>query len=760
MADNDTQPSTNPLPTAPPPDKGDEGIVCRLHCSTHQISGIILEDKNGLRQWRIGRDRSCEVYISASKRISKVHFIISKSQKDDTLLIKDVSTNGTLLNNIRLTKNQGYILAQGDEITVGYGVSDDVMKFIVSLPASHDASNILDKGIHAHYDLRSGVIGRGAFATVKRAVERSTGNHYAVKVIDKKKVMHGMAVQREVEILKTIQHENIVALKDYFEDNQYHYLVMDLIEGGDLMDFITNNGVVPEDAAIEIATQVLSAVSYMHSINISHRDIKPDNILIAQDEPVIVKVSDFGLAKIAQSGSHLKTFCGTLAYRKNYSDKVDIWSIGCMVYVILTGFLPFPQPTQQELYEKIIKGQITTKYLKEAGISPEGIDFIKYLLVVDPAARPSAASALLHPWLTGRKLGDDLNVEVHAPPNAVEAPIQEMSNLGVRSKENSEKKNSNERIVSTAPIPSSAPKHKVPSDTSPPPLDDDEGESDRDGEDIKNEIIANSQQANKENIIKIQGGNQPDNSRFVSIVRDIDVQTADEYPVSTWLALNTLDNSSPHPGVFLTSSRTVFGRVATSEVDIVVNFPQVSKKHCIIYVDNSGEKPTVWLIDTSSNGCYVNNRKVGKGNQAILQHNDKVYLFWDRHSRKFLGFVANFLEPSKFSTVEPNVNRIYPTTSIPTGLSVIKEVSEMQGHYDEDDRALQHKFTPNEPGRESNNNNKRPLRVSHCISFFLLISLLTVFISTYCRVEATVLSASPNRPKCRTAVRVGATALR
>lgn len=776
MADNDTQPSTNPLPTAPPPDKGDEGIVCRLHCSTHQISGIILEDKNGLRQWRIGRDRSCEVYISASKRISKVHFIISKSQKDDTLLIKDVSTNGTLLNNIRLTKNQGYILAQGDEITVGYGVSDDVMKFIVSLPASHDASNILDKGIHAHYDLRSGVIGRGAFATVKRAVERSTGNHYAVKVIDKKKVMHGMAVQREVEILKTIQHENIVALKDYFEDNQYHYLVMDLIEGGDLMDFITNNGVVPEDAAIEIATQVLSAVSYMHSINISHRDIKPDNILIAQDEPVIVKVSDFGLAKIAQSGSHLKTFCGTLAYlapevlahkqdpriRKNYSDKVDIWSIGCMVYVILTGFLPFPQPTQQELYEKIIKGQITTKYLKEAGISPEGIDFIKYLLVVDPAARPSAASALLHPWLTGRKLGDDLNVEVHAPPNAVEAPIQEMSNLGVRSKENSEKKNSNERIVSTAPIPSSAPKHKVPSDTSPPPLDDDEGESDRDGEDIKNEIIANSQQANKENIIKIQGGNQPDNSRFVSIVRDIDVQTADEYPVSTWLALNTLDNSSPHPGVFLTSSRTVFGRVATSEVDIVVNFPQVSKKHCIIYVDNSGEKPTVWLIDTSSNGCYVNNRKVGKGNQAILQHNDKVYLFWDRHSRKFLGFVANFLEPSKFkfSTVEPNVNRIYPTTSIPTGLSVIKEVSEMQGHYDEDDRALQHKFTSNEPGRESNNNNKRPLRVSHCISFFLLISLLTVFISTYCRVEATVLSASPNRPKCRTAVRVGATALR
>ena len=265
-------------------------------------------------------------------------------------------------------------------------------------PASHDASNILDKGIHAHYDLRSGVIGRGAFATVKRAVERSTGNHYAVKVIDKKKVMHGMAVQREVEILKTIQHENIVALKDYFEDNQYHYLVMDLIEGGDLMDFITNNGVVPEDAAIEIATQFLSAVSYMHSINISHRDIKPDNILIAQDEPVIVKVSDFGLAKIAQSGSHLKTFCGTLAYlvpevfahkqdpriRKNYSDKVDIWSIGCMVYVILTGFLPFPQPTQQELYEKIIKGQITTKYLKEAAISPEGIDFIKYLLVVFP----------------------------------------------------------------------------------------------------------------------------------------------------------------------------------------------------------------------------------------------------------------------------------------------------------------------------------------------------------------------------------------
>lgn len=743
MAENDTQPSTNPLPTAPPPDKGDEGIVCRLHCSTHQISGIILEDKNGLRQWRIGRDRSCEVYISASKRISKVHFIISKSQKDDTLLIKDVSTNGTLLNNIRLTKDQGYILAQGDEITVGYGVSDDVMKFIVSFPALHDASNILDKGIHAHYDLRSGVIGRGAFATVKRAVERSTGNHYAVKIIDKKKVMHGMAVQREIEILKTIHHENIVALKDYFEDSQYHYLVMDLIEGGDLMDFITNNGVVPEDAAIEIATQVLSAVSYMHSINISHRDIKPDNILIAQDEPVIVKVSDFGLAKIAQSGSHLKTFCGTLAYlapevlahkqdprvRKNYSDKVDIWSIGCMVYVILTGFLPFPQPTQQELYEKIIKGQITTKYLKEAGISPEGIDFIKYLLVVDPVARPSAASALLHPWLTGRKLRD-LDVNVKVPfVNSDEAPVQEMSNLGVQSKENSEKKISNDRITSTAPVPSSAPQYKVPSDTSPPPLDEDEGESDKDGEDIKNEIIANSQQANKENIIKIQGGNQPENSRFVSIVRDIDVQTADnEYPVSTWLAFNTLDNSSPHPGVFLTSLRTVFGRIATSDVDIVINFPQVSKKHCIIYVDRSTEKPTVWLIDTSSNGCYINNRKIGNGNQAILQHNDKVFLFWDRHSRKFLGFHANFLEPFKFHTLESNANRIYPTKTIPTGLSVIKEVSEMQGHYDDDDRALQYKFTPDESGHETKN--KRPLRVSFFFQIFIIYcstNILTAF---------------------------------
>lgn len=675
--DKDTQPNTNPAGDADAYIEKEE-IAAKLVCTTHQFGQILLEMKGNMREWKLGRDRGCDVWLGHSKRISKVHFILWMNKNDSTLLIKDVSTNGTLLNGIKLTKSQGYIVAHGDEITVGMGVKEDVMKFGVFLPRSAD-SPAAEEGIHKYYDLRAGILGQGAFATVKRAVERSTGDHYAVKIIEKRKVMTGTAVKREVDILKKIRHENIVGLKDYYEDDRSYYLVMELLEGGDLMDFVANNGRIPEDAAIEIISQVLSAVAYMHGMNVSHRDIKPDNILIANDEPVIIKVSDFGLAKIAQSGSHLHTFCGTLAYlapevlaRKQdpvnksafYSDKVDIWSIGCMAYVILTSYLPFPQTTQNELYKHLLHGTIETRYLKEAGVSDAGVEFVKSLLTLDPSKRPSAAEALALQWVENTPAAIKQRQQSQQQPSA---PIMEMSQLDVAEGPPIET-NENKSPVSSAFLTQAI----IPTPLSHEKDDD----SDKDDEDIENAILAQSQEIPKSNFNKIQSASA---SKFISLVRDIDTDGQDEAsPLGTWMVLQTLGKSIPQKDIYLTQPSTSFGRINNPMIDLAINESRMSKKHCQIYTEITENGHVAWLVDNSTNGCYINGAPIMSGNQAFLEEGDELYFFWDKNVSTLLGFKIHFEDASKFYQLPKNQAKIVSSKTINRNalLSAIREVPE------------------------------------------------------------------------------------
>lgn len=623
------------------------------------------------------------------------------------MLIKDVSTNGTMLNRIKLTKGKGYILAQGDEISAGMGVTEDMITFMVFLPRRSKTTP--ENGIHAFYDLRSGVLGQGAFAVVKRAVERSTGDHYAVKIIDKKKVMHGMAVQREIDILKKVQHENIVSLKAFFEDERNFYLVMDLVDGGDLMDFVTNNGPIPEDATREIARQVFAAVAYMHSMSISHRDIKPDNILIAQDEPVIVKVSDFGLAKIAKSGTHLQTFCGTLAYlapevlaRKHdntksivYSDKVDIWSIGCMLYVLLTGYLPFPQNTQQALYKGILNGEFSTDILREHMVSEEGINFIRSILQVDPTVRPSAAEALKLPWiLEGSEIESDSVEVTSAGPLSHSLSQLEMKEKG---KENEDIRE--EEVPSTAIVPQVAEKGLKSSllSRNVPVLDEDRmeedgEESDKDGEDIEqvikmqcsqhpNDVNSSIMQSSLHHSSPLQGG------PFISVVRDLDVDSqSTDFPVGTWMIFQTLGESIPHRDIYFTQTKIVFGRVPSCNVDVAIDDSRMSKQHCVIYQEegddaNSQEFCRVWLADTSTNGCYINETPIRAGNRAMLQEGDKVYMFWDPKAKKLLGFTVHFIDQQAFSRRPSKDPIVVPTKNIP-GNDALAPIPETPENYE------------------------------------------------------------------------------
>ncbi|XBW35941.1 hypothetical protein QEN19_001513 [Hanseniaspora menglaensis] len=271
--------------------------------------------------------------------------------------------------------------------------------------------------IHDHYKITDNKLGQGAFAIVKKAMRLIDQKPVAIKIISKAKLVGTSleGVQSEIEVLRSINHSRIVKLHDFFEDLESFYIVMDLVNGGDLMDFVAENGAIDEDACCEIAFQIVDAVNYMHVHNITHRDLKPDNILIEQDSPVLIKITDFGLAK---KGSIFKTFCGTLAYiapeliqdignrnelrprymRPEYTTQVDMWSLGCLVYVIMTGHLPFSGSSEEDLFKQIKTGKFHEGPLKMRNISNNGRAFLESLICVDPNKRLKSSEAMKHQW--------------------------------------------------------------------------------------------------------------------------------------------------------------------------------------------------------------------------------------------------------------------------------------------------------------------------------------------------------------------------
>lgn len=443
------------------------GVVVRLmgssasstfHIDVKLKDGVV--SKGDRKEWTFGRnEKACTYGLKIdSTRISNKHFslwITKDLQDGGQLMIKDTSTNGTFLNNSKLEKMKNYILTQGDEISIGNGVPQDVMKFVVHLP-------LLKKqelsGIHADFIINDEIVGSGAFATVKKAIERSTGETFAVKIISKRKVYSsGMdGVTRELNILKNLDHPNIVKLKAFYEDSTDYYIVMEFVAGGDLMDFIAAYGAIEENPTKAIAKQIIEAIDHVHSKGISHRDLKPDNILIAHDDPVIVKITDFGLAKSKDTeNTAMKTFCGTLAYlapeifsnkkaksnkkrylgngkvkEDSYSNKVDMWSIGCLLFVVMTSHLPFSGQTQELMFNNISNGNYHEKSLLQKGISSVGRDFISRLIEPDVDLRLDAKQALEHPWLRiveEKDIAPPTQYEPLSSINSVEQPPNNLS---------------------------------------------------------------------------------------------------------------------------------------------------------------------------------------------------------------------------------------------------------------------------------------------------------------------------------------------
>ncbi|KAJ3413157.1 hypothetical protein HDV05_008360 [Chytridiales sp. JEL 0842] len=261
--------------------------------------------------------------------------------------------------------------------------------------------------LSAKYELGD-TLGSGAFSEVKRATERATGNKYAIKIIDKAKCKGKESmIETEVNILVKVRHENIIQLYEMFEIDNKIYLVMELVTGGELFDDIVSRGKYTEVDAAKIVHKMLLAIDYLHSLGIAHRDLKPENLLLShKGADAKIMISDFGLSKIFDEDEVMKTACGTPGYvapevlrKKGYGREVDLWSLGVITYILLCGYPPFYDQNNVALFKQIMSGKYEFDRPWWDNISEKAKDFIRHLLVLDPAQRYTARMALNHPYI-------------------------------------------------------------------------------------------------------------------------------------------------------------------------------------------------------------------------------------------------------------------------------------------------------------------------------------------------------------------------
>jgi len=264
--------------------------------------------------------------------------------------------------------------------------------------------------IDGTYELKT-ELGRGAFSIVYQATHKTTGAQFAVKVINKKDLGRDYEknLKMEVDILKKVNHPNIIALKELFDAPDKLYLVMELVTGGELFDKIVEKGSYTETEAVQLVRKIVSAVEYLHNIGIVHRDLKPENLLLKKaGDDLEIAIADFGLSKIVGQHVMMQTACGTPSYvapevlnAAGYGNEVDMWSIGVITYILLCGFPPFYGDTVPEIFEQIMEANFDYPEEYWGQVSKEAKDFINKLLVVDSGKRLTAAAALKHPWLAG-----------------------------------------------------------------------------------------------------------------------------------------------------------------------------------------------------------------------------------------------------------------------------------------------------------------------------------------------------------------------
>mmetsp|Transcript_13669 Transcript_13669/g.44289 ORF Transcript_13669/g.44289 Transcript_13669/m.44289 type:complete len:541 (+) Transcript_13669:71-1693(+) len=285
---------------------------------------------------------------------------------------------------------------------------------------------ILDKGedIEKFYNLPPGKLGEGAYGKVSRAVSKGTGEVRAVKSIPKALLSDIKSFNQEVSIMKKLDHPNLIRLYETFEDRKQVFLVMELCAGGELFERLLAmpTRCFSESRTAAVMQDTFRALAYMHGLDLVHRDVKPENILVQSRGPLthnVLKLIDFGTARPCLEKQVLGTMVGTSYYiapqvlQRKYGRGCDVWSAGVMMYVLLSGSPPFPGRTDAEIMRHVKRARYGFEKSIWSNVSSDAKDLIRQLMCVDTHARLSAEQALHSAWsadsATSRRRADSLD---------------------------------------------------------------------------------------------------------------------------------------------------------------------------------------------------------------------------------------------------------------------------------------------------------------------------------------------------------------
>ncbi|GFE53172.1 calcium-dependent kinase CDPK5 [Babesia ovis] len=314
-------------------------------------------------------------------------------------------------------------MPEEDRITRGFKgllIQTPIFKYVKDPPqANKEATPTFDRSFLIHetalvngmsitdvYDLHSNRLGKGSYGQVLKACHKETGEVKAVKVIRKACIENAMRMKREITIMKTLDHPNIVKLLEIYEDEECLYLVMEMCSGGELFEEIVRRGCFSEQYAATMMRQIFSAIAYCHGKGIIHRDLKPENILYSNTcENSPIKVIDWGFATKCRKTHKFTSLVGTPYYVApevligNYDKSCDIWSAGVIMFIMLVGYPPFHGNDNAAILNNVKRGAINFVPHHWKHISKSAIDLITRCLSYDPRYRITAKAAFNHEWI-------------------------------------------------------------------------------------------------------------------------------------------------------------------------------------------------------------------------------------------------------------------------------------------------------------------------------------------------------------------------
>ncbi|KAG0321642.1 hypothetical protein BGZ97_010737 [Linnemannia gamsii] len=392
------------------------------------------EGESGVGGYVCGRASECDLILPGGPTVSSRHFLVYKevdtdlvnNKAVDRVFLKDLSSNGTFINGVKVGVNRRVELKNYDQVT--YLVKEKEKDGAAAVRTSASGAKKRDPYAESfkftfiegdpadtltfkgQYELGP-VLGSGNFATVYKATMRKTGIVYAVKEVKKNEAFNAKveaSLEREIGILMSIDHPNLLRIRQVFNEEKHYYVVTELAPDGELFDQIIDKQKFTESEARHIFRQVLYGVKYLHDRGVVHRDLKPENILVMDKETMTVKVSDFGLAKMIGDQEFHNTVCGTPSYvapevisRGAYGKGVDMWSLGVVLYICLCGFPPFSDDlAPPNLRQQVLNSMYTFPSPYWDDVSDEAVDLIQVLLAQNTEDRHTVDDALEHVWMT------------------------------------------------------------------------------------------------------------------------------------------------------------------------------------------------------------------------------------------------------------------------------------------------------------------------------------------------------------------------